>query len=117
MGLLKKLFRRQAAVQDLPSGSLTIDRNGNTITSTISSSYPTALLRHISRDVLKIFNEARDAQSPLAEINIHFASLRVTARELRGGAIIFLFPQIAMQQMPNQNVLPPANREAAATAQ
>jgi hypothetical protein len=112
MGLLKKLFRRQAAVQELPSGSLTVDRNGNTITSTISSSYPAALLKQISKDVLRIFNEARDAQSPLAEINIHFASLRVTARELRGGAIIFLFPQVAMPQMPNQNI-PSANREAA----
>jgi hypothetical protein len=112
MGLLKKLFRRQAAVQELPSGSLTVDRNGNTITSTISSSYPSALLKQISKDVLRIFNEARDAQSPLAEINIHFASLRVTARELRGGAIIFLFPQVAMPQMPNQNI-PSVNREAA----
>ena len=104
MGLLKKLFRRQAAVQELPSGSLTVDRNGNTITSTISSSYPTPLLRQITKDVLKIFSEARDAQAPLAEMNIHFASLRVTARELRGGAIIYLFPQIAMPQMPNKGV-------------
>ncbi len=107
MGLLKKLFRRQAAVQDLPSGSVTVDRNGNTITSTISSSYPTPLLRQITKDVLRIFTEARDAQSPLAEINIHFASLRVTARELRGGAIIYLFPQIAMAQMPNKSVATP----------
>ncbi|HTV39692.1 MAG TPA: hypothetical protein VMF08_03895 [Candidatus Sulfotelmatobacter sp.] len=109
MGLLKKLFRRQAGVQELPSGSLTIDRNGNTITSTISSSYPAQLVREISKNVLKIFSEARDAQSPLAEINIHFASLRVTARELRGGAIIFLFPQVAMpHQMPNKSVVAPA---------
>jgi len=101
MGLLKKLFRRPAAVQELPSGSLTVDRNGNTITSTISSTYPAALLRDIAKDVLRLFGEARDAQMPLAEINIHFASLRVTARELRGGAIIFLFPQTAMMQMPS----------------
>lgn len=100
MGLLKKIFRRQAAVQDLPSGSLTVDRNGNTITSTISSTYPAALLREIARDVLKIFSEARDSQVPLGEVSIHFASLRVTARELRGGAIIFLFPQNAMAQVP-----------------
>jgi hypothetical protein len=32
---------------------------------------------------------------PLAEVSIHFASLHITARELRGGAIIFLFPQAA----------------------
>jgi hypothetical protein len=115
MGLLKKLFRRQASVQELPSGSLTVDRNGNTITSTISSSYPASLLRQISKDVLRIFGEARDAQSPLAEINIHFASLRVTARELRGGAIIFLFPQVAMPQMPNHGV--PAAKSEPVTAQ
>jgi hypothetical protein len=101
MGFLKKLFRRPASVQELPSGSLTVDRNGNTITSTISSSYPAPLLREIAKDVLRIFNEARDAQMPLAEVSIHFASLRVTARELRGGAIIFLFPQTAMMQMPS----------------
>jgi hypothetical protein len=100
MGFLKKLFRRQAAVQDLPSGSLTVDRNGNTITTTISSAYPANLLKEIARDVLKLFQEARDSQMPLAEVSIHFASLRVTARELRGGAIIFLFPQTAMLQTP-----------------
>lgn len=100
MGFLKKLFRRQAGVQSLPSGSLTVDRDGNTITSTISTGYPAQLLRHIARDVLKIFQEARDQQMPLGEISIHFASLRVTARELRGGAIIFLFPQTTMVQIP-----------------
>ena len=100
MGFLKKIFRRTAAVQELPSGSLTVDRNGNTITSTISSAYPAALLKEIARDVLKLFQEARDAQMPLAEVSVHFASLRVTARELRGGAIIFLFPQTAMLQTP-----------------
>jgi hypothetical protein len=98
MGFLKKIFRRQAAVQELPSGSMTVDRNGNALTSTISSAYPATLLRDISRDVLKLFQEARDAQMALAEISIHFASLRITAREFRGGAIIFLFPQTAMLQ-------------------
>ena len=100
MGFLKKIFRRAAAVQELPSGSLTVDRNGNTITSTISSAYPASLLKEIARDVLKLFQEARDAQMPLAEVSVHFASLRITARELRGGAIIFLFPQTAMLQTP-----------------
>lgn len=99
MGLLKKIFRRQAGVQSLPSGSLTVDREGNTITSTISSGYPAGFLRHIAKDVLKILQEARDAQMPMGEVSIHFASLRVTARELRGGAIIFLFPQTTMIQV------------------
>ena len=41
--------------------------------------------------MLLLFREAREAQMPLAEVSIHFASLRITAREMRGGAIIFLF--------------------------
>ena len=92
---LKKLFRSRATVHQLPVGSLTVDREGRVVTSTVSSAYPKALLREIGRDVLVLFREAREAQTPLAEVSIHFASLRITARELRGGAIIFLFPQTA----------------------
>ena len=103
MGFLKKissLFATRAAVRQLPFGSLTIDRNGEVVTSTVSSAYPKELLREIGRDVLALFREAREAQMPLAEVSIHFASLRVTARELRGGAIIFLFPQTGLSPMP-----------------
>jgi len=103
MGFLKKisrLFRARAAVRQLPFGSLTVDRNGEVVTSTVSSMYPKTLLREIGRDVLVLFREAREAQMPLAEVTIHFASLRITARELRGGAIIFLFPQTGLSPMP-----------------
>ena len=37
---------------------------------------------------------------PLAEVSLHFGSLRITARELRGGAIIFLLPQAALLRVP-----------------
>jgi len=95
MGFLKKIFRTRAAVQQLPTGSLTVDRNGHVVTTTVSSSYPQALLREIGHEVLTLFREARAAEMPMAEVSLHFASLRITARELRGGAIIFLFPQAA----------------------
>jgi len=104
MGFLKKisrLFSARPTVRQLPFGSLAVDRNGEVVTSTVSSVYPPELLRQIGRDVLAIFREAREAQMPLAEVSIHFASLRVTARELRGGAIIFLFPQTGLSPMPN----------------
>lgn len=103
MGFLKKissLFATRAAVRQLPFGSLTVDRHGEVITATVSSTYPKELLHEIGRDVLALFREAREAQMPLAEVSIHFASLRVTARELRGGAIIFLFPQTGLSPMP-----------------
>ena len=104
MGFLKKLtrlFRSNAAIQQLPTGSLTMGRDGQIITSTVSSAYPRELLDEIGRDVLALFREARAAQLPLAEVNVHFrSSLLITARELRGGTIIFLQPQSALSQPP-----------------
>lgn len=102
MGFLKtilKSFRSRAEVQQLPAGSMTVDRNGRVVTTTVSSAYPRALLNEIGGSVLALFREARAAQIPLAEVSLHFGSLRITARELRGGAIIFLFPQSAHSPM------------------
>jgi len=100
MGFLKKLFGSRAVVQELPMGSLTVNAQGNIVASTVSSNYPRALLSDVAREVLVIFREAREAQLPLAEVSIHFGSLRVTARETRGGAIIFLMPQTALLPQP-----------------
>jgi len=100
MGFLKNIFGDHAAVQQLPAGTITVDRQGNIVTSTVSSAFPKNLLNGIGRDVLELFREARTAQMPLAEVSLHFGSLRITARELRGGAIIFLFPQSALFPTP-----------------
>jgi hypothetical protein len=96
MGLLNKFFGSRAVVQELPMGSITVNAQGRIVTSTVSSAYSQTLLSDVANEVLVIFREAREAQLPLAEVSIHFASLRVTARELRGGAIIFLLPQTAI---------------------
>jgi len=103
MGFLKRFFRGRAGVQQLPTGTITVDRNGCIITSTVSSAYPQKLLRDIGRDVLGLFREARTAQMPLAEISLQFGSLHITARELRGGAVIFLFPQTALLTTPTRS--------------
>jgi hypothetical protein len=103
MGFLKLFSRSDAAVQRLPSGSLTVDGNGNIVTTTVSSAYPEALLRDIADEVLALFREARAAQIPMLEMNIHFASLLVTAREMRGGAIIFLSPKTTSFTSPPSN--------------
>ena len=103
MGFLKKILGARAAVQQLPTGTLTVNRQGDIVASTVSSAYPRNLLHGISNDVLELFREARAAQMPLAEVSLHFGSLRITARELRGGAIIFLFPQTALPPTPNNS--------------
>jgi hypothetical protein len=101
MGFLKFFSRSGPALQQLPAGSLTVDRNGNIVATTVSSGYPSELLREIAQEVLKLFREARVAQIPMAELNIQFASLQVTARELRGGAIVFLSPKTSSFKSPS----------------
>jgi hypothetical protein len=93
MGFLRLFSKPAALVQRLPSGSMTIDRNAHVLATTISSSHSPKLLQQIGTQVLGLFREAHKAQIPLSELNLHFASLRITARELRGGAIVFLTPK------------------------
>ena len=100
MGLLNLFAKTDATVQRLPSGSMTVDRHGNVVVTTISSVYPPELLRSIADEVLLLFREAQPAQIALSEINIHFASLQITARELRGGALIFLSPKTQFTTLP-----------------
>jgi hypothetical protein len=90
MGLLNLFSRSGAEVHRLPTGSMTVDREGNVVTTTISSVYSAGLLRAIAEEVLRLFRESRAAQFPVSEFSLQFASVQITAREMRGGAIIFL---------------------------
>ena len=94
MGFLK-FFSPKAAptLVKLPSGSFTVDREGEVIMGTLPSSFPQALIKAISVQVLAAFRDAEKAQLVLSEIVIHYPILKITARELRGGAIVFLAPK------------------------
>jgi hypothetical protein len=96
MGLLNLFSKSRPSLQRLPAGTMTVDRAGHIVTSTVASSYPEDMLAEIADEVLGLFNEARKAHLPLTEFKIHFASLHVTAREARGGAIIFLSPAVSL---------------------
>ena len=93
MGFLNLFSKPSAGVQVLPSGTLTVDRNNQVLATTVSSACSEAVLQEIGDQVLTLFRQARKAQLPLSELTLHFASLKITARELRGGAIIFLAPK------------------------
>lgn len=79
----------------LPAGTFTVDRGGQVLVATLPSSFPAELVREIGQRVLTAFQEARTAQLPLTELIIQYSSLKIVARELRGGAIVFLTPQAA----------------------
>ena len=93
MGLLNLFAKTEAALTRLPSGSFTIDREGSLIVSTVSSSFPSATIEEIGRRVLETFREAQALNLPLAELIVHFGAFKIVARELRGGAIVFLTPK------------------------
>ena len=93
MGLLDIFNKPAPSLLRLPSGSFTVDRKGAVLVSTVASGFPTELIDQISSRVLAAFQEATAAQLPLAQIVISYPSLKITARELRGGAIVFLSPR------------------------
>jgi hypothetical protein len=92
MGLLS-FFAETPGLRRLPSGSFTVDRQGQIVASTLSASFPEAHVKEIGAVVLRTFSGAEKLGLPLSEIIVHFAALKITARELRGGAIIFLAPK------------------------
>jgi len=94
MGFLNFLSKPgQRNLAPLPSGSFTMDRQGRIMTSTLPQSYPENSLCEIGEIVLRTFRLAKDANMPMTEFLIHFSALKIMARELRGGAMIFLTPQ------------------------
>ena len=93
MGLLSLFSKPSPTLTLLPSGSLTLDRQGRILASTVSSSCPTEVLEVVAKQVQRVFEEARRAQMPLSQLIFQFASLQITAREMRGGALVFLKPK------------------------
>jgi hypothetical protein len=94
MGFLSRFAKPAPTLLRLPSGSFTVDREGAVVVGTLPSSFPATLVTEISRQVLAVFRDGAAAQLPLSEIVINYPSLRISARELRGGAIIFLAPKV-----------------------
>jgi hypothetical protein len=95
MGFLK-FFSKSSDTQRLirlPSGSFTLDPDGKIMTSTLPQSFPESRMREIGQQVLTALRAARQAQLPLSELIINYSALKLLARELRGGAIIFIMPQ------------------------
>jgi hypothetical protein len=94
MGFLN-LFTRPATLNlvRLPSGSFTVDPSGKVLASTLPNTFPEAWAEAIGRQVLQALRKAQSAQLPLREVIVEYSSLKLTARGLRGGALIFLSPQ------------------------
>ena len=90
MGLLSFFSKPARPLLQLHSGSFSLDRGGQVLATTLPSSFPPSLIREIGRCVVVTFREAQVAQLTLAELVVHYPGLCITAREMRGGALVFL---------------------------
>ena len=107
MGLLKPFSREKKPLRPerLPNGCFTLHRGGDLVASTLPSSFPQEAILAIGRAVIEAFRTAQDVNLALTDLHLNFSGLTITARELRGGALIFLQP--ATMQLPTTHT-PPA---------
>jgi hypothetical protein len=100
MGLLDIFARNKGGAKpfEIPSGTFTVDKAGQVLSSTLPTSFPMECIVQISRPVLAAFARARDAQMPLEELVINYSALKITAKEMRGGAMVFLTPHGPQRQ-------------------
>ena len=96
MGVLKAFRKSAPSLRRLPCGTFTVDREGRVVISTLPSAFPAELVHDLGQHVVATFREAQQAELPLFELTIRCSSLRIIARELRGGAIVFLTPQTSI---------------------
>ncbi|MCU0772127.1 MAG: hypothetical protein MUE94_10230 [Verrucomicrobia bacterium] len=92
MGFLGLFEARAKTPLRIPTGCFSLDPEGRVISSTLPSTFPVEVIDEIGQTVLRTFQEAHRAGLGLSEVSAHYASLRITARDLHGGALIFLNP-------------------------
>jgi hypothetical protein len=94
MGFLSNILPKQSSrLTKLPSGAFSVDQDGHIVSSTLPKTFPESQMREIGQRVLAFFRGSQNAQLPVTELNVYYPSLKLTARNLRGGAIVYLSPQ------------------------
>lgn len=93
MGFLTR-SKEKAEIKRTPTGTFTVDANCRIVSSTVPRTVPDAQVRDIGRHILAIFSGAQQANLQFGELVVHYAGFKITAREMRGGAIVFLSPKV-----------------------
>jgi len=100
MGLLDIFSKTKgdSAPLEIPAGTFTVDKDGRVLSSTLPGSFPPECFELITKPILGAFAQARAAQVPLNELVFNYSALKITAKEMRGGAMVFLAPHGPQRQ-------------------
>ena len=93
MGFLKNFGKSNPEPARLPNGAFTVDVQGRVVSSTIPRWVPEKQVQAIGQHILAVFSGARTAQLQFSEVVVQYGAFKITAREMRGGAMIFLAPR------------------------
>ena len=91
---MNSLLKQQAmGPAPFPRGSYTFSSAGSIVVSTLPRAFPRERMEAIGKVILSAFASARELGAPFTELAADFAGLEIRARDLAGGAIIFVTPQ------------------------
>ena len=76
-----------------PHGSYTVAPGGQIVVSTLPRSFSREHMEEIGKVILSALGSARELGTPFSELAADYAGLEIRARDLAGGAIIFVTPQ------------------------
>jgi hypothetical protein len=97
MGVLKPFVRTTVPIEAgrMPSGCFAVHREGGIVCSTLPCWFPEESAEEIGSTVINAFRVASETNVALSEVSIRYSGLTILARDLRGGALIFLVPNEA----------------------
>lgn len=95
MGFLGLFSKSKAPekLEKLPSGSFRISSTGVISASTLPASFPEERVKRIGEFFVKVFRQAQEQNLPLKEFHVDYSGLKLTGREAKGGAMVFLSPR------------------------
>ena len=93
MNILSKSHPQLLSPVRFPHGSYTISSTGSIVVSTLPGTFPRDRMEAIGKVMLSALASARELGAPFTELAADYAGLEIRARDLAGGAIIFVTPQ------------------------
>lgn len=92
MGFLRRSEQTARVPLHIPTGCFTLDEEGAVVATTLPSDFPEKVMTSIGEAVIRTLRGAELAGLGLSELSVHYGSLRISARDLHGGTLIFLNP-------------------------